>query len=319
MFSSTLQIYVKKTVFTFLLCLFLSSALIHTVKDILPIAPPLCIGNGSMFGYAMSMVKSDKWIWLVVGRPWDCAVNIYRTSVTEVPLQNTTSTMKVTSCQGDTSSSTVPLTATRPPTAVSCTETRTTTTLLKTSMPSPFSWQPIVELKDPSNLTYTGKDWLGMGESSAMSLFGYDVEFSTTGEWLAIGIPGRSFTKFQDLPIKHVSWHPYHGSVILYRKNVVSSYSFFAELSIKDAGKNYAFADRFGSKIQFSNDPSQPYIFISCNGGWDGVSAPGMAAPDQKEILLSQDTINKTWPAQPTQRTSNLGVYVFKFNSVSGK
>jgi hypothetical protein len=266
-----------------------------------------------------------------VGHPWDCSLKIYRTPYQPIEVKNKTTYTNVTTCTNvtltaSTSFPTETLNQTATTTLNSSTnftdsnsqvhQVCSNTTLMSNTFTLPeypaVNWELVTILADPRNITSTQMNWDGTSRSSALSLFGYDVKFSSDAKWLVVGVPGRSFSYFSSLPSQSLAWHPYHGSAIMYSRNG-TTFTLNKELDIGSFSKPNRYFDRFGSKVLFSPDPTSNFLFVVSNGGWDGVSAPGKLKDDQS-IPSFADSENNQWPQYPTTFTGNLGVYVFQYN-----
>ncbi|KAI9189015.1 hypothetical protein H9P43_000442 [Blastocladiella emersonii ATCC 22665] len=281
---------------------------------------------------------------MAVGQPWDTSVHLYRAPYLSVDVStvNVTSTVQV--CNNGTATWTVTPTSTASATTVSatstaatsasstsssassssagttsCTNTTTTTQDVRLSNYPPSSaWTLVTTLTDPFAQSSTGQLWNGTGTSSPLTLFGYDVHFSAAGDWLAIGVPGRSFTNFTSLPLRNIAWHPYHGSVVLYKIDAAGTATLHSQLDLtRISGMSRRYFDRFGSKLRFSPDTTNPFLFVSSNGAWDGVSAPGGVKSNGNPPQYGADVAAGQWPLLPTSSTTNLGVAVFRLTSAS--
>ncbi|KAL7752250.1 hypothetical protein RI367_002295 [Sorochytrium milnesiophthora] len=285
----------------------------------LPVYPngqPICHNHdGGMFGYSVSMVNIGNLTWMAVGKPWDTSVHIYNTPAVSLSVNATTNTYNVTTCVNvNTTASANTSTAAVPGgnATQSCT-TGTVSNTTATVQPMPtVNWTFVTMLRDNS----TSHDWNGTMTSSALTLFGYDVKWSTDGQWLAIGVPGRSYVQFSSLGSPKLMWSAYHGAVVMYRM-VNGQLQYHSELSAQLA-RTIQYFDRFGSKLLFSPDPTSEFLYIVSNGGWDGVSAPGVSKPNGDPPIFGADMSSGLWPALPTTSTANLGVYIFHYNQLSG-
>ncbi|KNE54062.1 hypothetical protein AMAG_00064 [Allomyces macrogynus ATCC 38327] len=270
-------------------------------KRVMPATQPLCNGDGGMFGYSVHAVTVSGWTYLAVGQPWDVSVHIYKTpysAYAPVTYVNATCPPDAAAYASSTVTTATATTTTTAP-AASVTPCTTVPTASFPGYPS-TAWTLVTTLTDPSNSTTTAFN--GTQAGSALSLFGYDVKWSTDGTWLAVGVPGRAFTSGLGL-----SKHPYHGSVLIYRRtgDVLSRVT---ELSVSQLGRTRAYHDRFGSKVVFSPDASSAFLFVTANGGWDTVSSPDSGA------IYGRSLWTGAWPGMPTRFTGNMGVYVFSLN-----
>ncbi|ORZ31376.1 hypothetical protein BCR44DRAFT_91569 [Catenaria anguillulae PL171] len=323
---------------------------VNAARKMEPVASPLCApGNaqGGMFGYSVATVTLGNWTWLAVGQPWSSSVHLYRTPFTQVTVSVVNVTSTVTVCQNGTSTFTL-----APSTSASSSTASATSTLLSTTtsastlttattttanlqcstttstkqsvqfshnLTTPVTWTLLTTLTDPLESSSTGgRPWDGTKDASARSLFGYDISLSADASWLAIGTPGRSFTAFTNLTLSHVSWHPYHGSVVMYQINTnTSAVTYHSELRLNQLpGMSQRYFDRFGSKVRFSPDtqPDRVHLFASANGAWDGVSAPGGVKSNGARPVYGQD-VDAGWPVLPTTTNDNQGVGVFRFST----
>ena len=212
-----------------------------------------------MFGYSISLGQTSSLSYMAVGKPWDATVHVYS-------IRNPDHQAIVTNIS----------TLGQPPTGPQLKEQFKTT-----------QWTAVTMLRDTNNGTYPNR---------MISLFGYSISFSDQAQWLAVGIPARTY---QSTNTVQLQFSPYNGAVRLYRRLSATQFTYFGEIPNPNADR---FWDRFGSKVQLKRTQSALWLFVAANSGWDGAST--------KYYDAELDTDG--WPIQPTTDTSRAGVYVYE-------
>ncbi|KAI3653902.1 hypothetical protein MP228_001849 [Amoeboaphelidium protococcarum] len=166
-----------------------------------------------------------------------------------------------------------------------------------TSYPANVTWTAVNMVQDTNNGTYPNQ---------AYSLFGYSVSLSEDGQWLAVGVPGRSYSTQKTIQLQ---FNEYAGAVRIYKRILVDNaetYTYVGE--IPNPNGMSRFWDKFGSKVMFKYEPVEgTFLFVAANAGWDGASTNFYSAQPYQDNVESG-----SFPAGAITDVSRAGVYVYR-------